>query len=1435
MIGSTTRSPRLPLRRLGLGLLALAPFAYASGPGLPNRPFPPGDVFSVISSIRTAAPATLHGSAAMHDGYLVIPFAASGPGGGFAFYDISDPYAPRLQGTALDPDALEGHSIGFSHSYPGLVAATRGAHGVHFWDWTDVSNPALLSKIDLPGIEPSDYDNGVWWVFFQAPYVYAGGTSQGLYVVDATDPANPVVLNRVPVSETGGFRIGSVAAIGNLLVISGNDVPGLATLDIGDPVRPRLIASDHSRLHYSSVVSGGRVFGAGTGGDMGLLVWDIGDPSAIALLGRTPLPDRGGYGTFQDGFLHLGGSFAGYFKFDVRGDSAFPIVGTADFAEPSADLDFVTVLGNLVVLSDDDGNGTRIVPHQAEPDSTPPRVTMIVPKPGATGQPLSTRVGLTFSDAIDLRSVDGASLVIRPLGGAPVPGKWSGQAGIVNFAPAARLLPETTYEVVVPSGGIRDEAGNAIAEDVVSVFTTGPDVAPFRCEIVHESPSLTGEFASFSIGACSDGRPLSFSWDFGDGSEPTPFSPVADAAHAYERSGSFAIVLTADDGAARARFGAVHRVVHPPTPVRPARSSPIVHDAARDRVFVANSDAGTVTAIDAARLERVFERAAGSEPASVAVAPDGSVWVACCGDATVRVLDGATGARLATIALPAASRPRGLAFSPAGDAAFLALAATGRLLRLDPVSRAVTGDLDLGPSPRGIAVSHDGARVLVTRFVSPADRGEVVEVDAASFSVVRRVTLREDPGPDTEASGRGVPNYLFSVAISPDGRGAWVPSKKDNTSRGAFRSGEPLTFQSTVRAIVSRIDLTDGAEEDAAGRRDLDNRSLPGAVEFSRLGEFAFVSVYGSNAVDVLDAATGVKVTALENVGLAPEGLATSADGGRLFVANALSRDVAVYDVRSPSDPGSLARLSTIATQDREPLPARVLRGKRLFANADDDRMSRDGYLSCASCHFDGGSDGRIWDFTDRGEGLRDTPDLRGRAGLRDGPLHWSANFDEVQDFEGDIRRAFGGTGFMRDADWLADGRSLPLGARTAGVSRDLDDLAAYVTSLARVGPSPFRGPGGSFTARALEGKALFESAEAGCASCHAGSEFTDSSLTTGGAPFRLHDVGTLSAASGRRSGEPLVGLDTPTLKGVWATAPYLHDGSAETLYDLLTTRNPLDLHGRTSHLGASELDAVVAYLLELGDPEANCAPGEAVGTAAEPRPADGKNPVSSPVTLSWRAAPGAASYDLWLGTKGRLEYRGSVSGTSYEPRGLLPGATYEWRVDPANGTCRVTGEVWRFTLGREPRIFALDRDSVARFAAGSHYYSDRAYRITSMPRALENAQGILTRNDDKSASAVPWITFQVDAAADVYVAYDPRASARPGWMSGFADTGESILLSEPEQGAARLYRRSFGAGVVELGGNLAPGATGALGNYFVLVLPRGGPEIESEPVKSAR
>ena len=186
------------------------------------------------------------------------------------------------------------------------------------------------------------------------------------------------------------------------------------------------------------------------------------------------------------------------------------------------------------------------------------------------------------------------------------------------------------------------------------------------------------------------------------------------------------------------------------------------------------------------------------------------------------------------------------------------------------------------------------------------------------------------------------------------------------------------------------------------------------------------------------------------------------------------------------------------------------------------------------------------------------------------GPLHWSANFDEVQDFEKQIRTLSGGTGLMSDADFNAGTRSDPLGDPKAGISPDLDALAAYVGSLTTYSQSPYRNGDGTLTTDGVAGRSVFENAN--CKGCHSGMGFTDSPQG------HLHDVGTIKASSGNKAEGPLPGIDTPTLRGLWNTAPYLHDGSAATLAEAVS--------GHTPAIPASLLAQLVSYLKQIDQSE---------------------------------------------------------------------------------------------------------------------------------------------------------------------------------------------------------------------------------------------------------
>jgi streptogramin lyase len=728
----------------------------------------------------------------------------------------------------------------------------------------------------------------------------------------------------------------------------------------------------------------------------------------------------------------------------------------------------------------------------------------------------------------------------------------------------------------------------AWAASVLVMVLASPPASAITLNISHSGPSLVGEAHAFSAMVPDAQGAVTFEWQF---SETEDFQAGgAEMSHTYDAPGLYGVQVNATDASGDTQSLFFRHLVHYPlTPRRPSSATSIVYDGARNLVFSVNQDDDSVAVIDPEALTKVGEVAVYRKPESLALTPEGKLWVVHQDDYAVAVIDPDQLTIERGFRLPYASQPVGVAMSPTGDAAYITLMAVGKLLKLDPTSGTVLAEVDVGPKPRGLAVSADGTEVYVTRFISPDSGGEVVKVDAATMQVATRILLPLDTESlDGDQKARGVPNFLFSIALTPDGRQAWIPAKKDNILRGLLRDGQDLTHDTIVRPLTAVIDIAT-AQELYANRIDLDNRSMPMHVEFSPYGNFAILTLGLSNRIEVRDVNRPTQVfSAIADVGQFPRA-SVLAPNGRLFVQGSLSRDVIVYDLGAMlsrfdgSTPEKLATIPAVASEKLEP---QVLTGKKIFHDASDERMDKEGYISCASCHFDGIDDGRVYDFSTRGEGLRNTVSLLGRRGTGQGRLNWTGSFDEIQDFEHQMRDLFKGQGFLADAVFLADGHEQPLGAPKAGLSPELDALAAYVSSLDRVDPSPFRNPDGSLTNEARAGKETFD--RLGCATCHAGADATDSSRNL------LHDVGTITPLSGKRAGEALLGFDTPTLLGVWETAPYLHDGSAATLRDVLTTKNPDDLHGYVSSLSAVQLDELLAYLQQAdGDPAVRQLPFE--------------------------------------------------------------------------------------------------------------------------------------------------------------------------------------------------------------------------------------------------
>lgn len=1138
--------------------------------GVPNVPQVPGTLLSGLNAPQQGRTAII----AYHNGILftVPEVPSSQPGADFQVrtWDISDPTDPdELATHGITPMPINAH--GYFQSGDHLVLGANWPPEAP-WTFRAEATPGVLTRTTYPDLRCAGVRGCLFGQWFIDGSFWSYGDVSGNAQISRQ--WNVILADWDHLGQTG--VIGHPFLLGDLLIYASDQSrTGVATYDVSaymdgdpgnDPPSPPIldVLNDGGPGGYWPELWSGDgklyiVFPYNNNGN-GFRVVDASDPTDLRFVTDVSLPGASAmYMQFQDEY-----GFTGDHKIDMRTlTSVLDLHGATVPRTNGGGIgvdtsQFALPVGNLLVTGGiGEDEGMAIWAHQAAPDTRGPAVTWHVPQAGRTNYPVGAPISLLIHETLDTTTIDnGVTFIVRPLaGGAALAGQITFSFDdVLTFVPNAPLAANTTYEVVIPAGGIEDVVGNGI-EGYTFTFSTGntvggnlpPAVTSFTASAYPAAPGAMVTLAATATDP--NGGGLEYRFDRGDGSPKTAWSATPSMAVSWANPGHYrTTVQVRDNGGLIASETRTVTVLVPPAGPRPTQSAAVDCDPIGRHVFVVNPDTNTLSRIDADNLSVDWEQPVCADPRSVALASTGELWVACHDDDTLQVVTAATGLPIATLPLGWGAAPAGVATSPDGTTVYATLSGRGEIRRFNAATRAQTGALALGPSPRALAVSPDGARVMVTRFISPRDHGEVWDVAAATMTLTRTLRLPkfgDDANRDGTASGRGTPNYLASIAIAPDGATAWVTANKPNIERGLLFTPD-LDQDNTVRNVAIRIALGSGTVSRAL---DLDNSDSASAVAFSPLGDYLTVALQGNGEVIVFDALAlsssaglGGLVTRLAT-GAAPQGICFDDVTNRAFVQNFMARDVAVLETDALLRTGDIAVSSShVASVTNETLAANVLLGKQLFYNAAPPEMSAEGYLSCATCHLDGDSDHRVWDFTGRGEGLRNTTTLRGRGGMAHGNVHWSANFDEIQDFENDIRNAFGGAGLMEDDDFAAT--SAPLGTAKAGLSPELDALAAYVSSLGddTVGRSPHRQVNGNFTPEGSAGRVIF--VQEGCESCHLGTTMTNSTAPAA----TLVDVGTLRTTSGQRLGGALIGIDTPTLRGVWASAPYFHDGSAPTL-----------------------------------------------------------------------------------------------------------------------------------------------------------------------------------------------------------------------------------------------------------------------------------------------
>jgi DNA-binding beta-propeller fold protein YncE len=565
------------------------------------------------------------------------------------------------------------------------------------------------------------------------------------------------------------------------------------------------------------------------------------------------------------------------------------------------------------------------------------------------------------------------------------------------------------------------------------------------------------------------------------------------------------------------------------------------------RVACSNRDSGTVTILRWPELKVQHEISVGSHPEGVA-------WIgtthklACCvyGDDEIVILDADSGSVEQRIGV--FDEPYGIVSSQDGTKLYATLEFPGQVIQLDAAAGNVSATWEGVQFPRGLAISRDDSFLIVTEYLS---------------SRILKMSTSDGTLQHTWDSA-STDNLARQVVLSPEDNKAYFTHIRSRVS-ASHGDGSIFPYVSVARLTGEKTGTRMRIPMDSLlGARVTAN---PWDCDISPDGKYVAVVFAGTNDMYLcrilkddyveLEFAKGMKL------GNNPRGVRFAPDGSAVLIYNALDFEIVALDV-----PGG--ELIARAAVTKNPLGEELLLGKKLFYTALQP-MSARSWISCASCHPDGDADGRTWQ---QPEGLRNTQPLAGLSWTH--PLHWSADRDEVQDFEHTIQGLLmQGQGFVK--------KPLPeaLGEPFSGMNKALDALAAYTNSH-KYPVSPFAKNG--LTEAARRGQQLFFSAETKCATCHSGPMLTDSQpLAT--ADILRHDVGTGRDDASERM-EPK--YDTPTLLGVYRSAPYLHHGKAATLMDVLTTFNPHDEHGHTSNLTETQTADLVEFLkaLPFEDPE---------------------------------------------------------------------------------------------------------------------------------------------------------------------------------------------------------------------------------------------------------
>ncbi len=654
------------------------------------------------------------------------------------------------------------------------------------------------------------------------------------------------------------------------------------------------------------------------------------------------------------------------------------------------------------------------------------------------------------------------------------------------------------------------------------------------------------------------------------------------------------------------------------------------------KAYAANTVSGTVTVIPLNLANGSVSRPTrhipvGTEPYGLAMGPNGKkLYVTNSRSESVSVIDTATDTVIATIT-GVGPEPRGIAITNNGNSLdndetvyvtqFLSLPTSGAV---DGQDNAKAGHVTIISSLTDTVIGEATINAI-------ADTGFNATGDA-----IARIPPGDPNNPANFTFPTGAyPNQLNNVAIK--GNFAYVPNV------GASPNG-PVRFDVNTHSLLSVIDRNTNqdagktinmhlAVKQQTNSAKLFN-TLPWAMAFKHSSDEGYVAIAASNvivkvAVDPVTGAPAVQNDPTDATrvlqlpaGKNPRGIVINSTDTRAYVMNYVSRDITVLDIGSPEH---VLAASVVSAAQPAPgtLAEKIQIGKELYNTSVGvfdpvvflgpnitGRMSRAGWGACAACHPNGLTDNVVWIFPSGPK--RTIPqhtdfDLTDATRSAQRPLNWSAERDEEEDFELNIRAVSGGLGLIVGGDNvtpdpnvanftpLASGNRNQLKVRGVGA---WDAIKAYI----QFGVRPPISPVSKTDPNVVAGRALFIAAN--CQQCHGSGQWTTARIrytpppgaglvntTTGELTGELRTVGTFNPAAlneVRQNGAPSLGANgfvPPSLLSIFAfPQTFFHNGSADSLDTVLNnvTHRSAGTGGVDTLTNASDRALVVQFLKSI-------------------------------------------------------------------------------------------------------------------------------------------------------------------------------------------------------------------------------------------------------------